>query len=86
MNCTGSIAAYRVSEDDALELLVGQAGLTGTGSTPIDAALSGDSQYLYTLNAGAHTITGFAVDSDGSLRSTGGVSGLSAGTVGLATW
>jgi hypothetical protein len=36
------------------------------------------------LNAGAHTITGFAVNSDGGLKSIDGVGGLIAGAAGLA--
>jgi 6-phosphogluconolactonase (cycloisomerase 2 family) len=61
-------------------------GKTGaTGTTPIDAAVSRNSQFLYTLTAGSHSISAFSVrQDDGSLSDVGGAAGLPAGTVGLA--
>ena len=61
-------------------------GKTGnTGTTPIDAAVSRNSQFLYTLTAGSHTISAFTVrQDDGSLSPVNGAAGLPVGTVGLA--
>jgi 6-phosphogluconolactonase len=61
-------------------------GRTGeTGLTPIDAAMSRGSQYLYALEADAHGISAFSVDrSNGSLTKLSSASGLPAGAVGLA--
>ena len=55
-----------------------------TGAGPIDAALSRESRFLYTLNDGAHEIAAFAVNADGSLDPLSVVGGLPMGAVGLA--
>ena len=66
---SGSISGYRLTEDGSLSLLNsdGQTGQTGPGSTPVDAALSRNSQFLYVLTAGAHAIVTFQIGSDGTL-------------------
>jgi 6-phosphogluconolactonase len=83
---SGSITGYSVAPDDSLSLLNpdGRTGVTGDGTTPTDMGLSNNSQFLYVLTSGSHGISGFAVNSDGSLTATGSISGLPAGTVGLA--
>ncbi|HBY95543.1 MAG TPA: 3-carboxymuconate cyclase [Chloroflexi bacterium] len=82
---SGSISGYRVDQDGTLNLLDadGRTGVTGDGSSPIDMALSNNSQYLYVLNSGLHTISAFQVEADGSLTLLPGT-GLPAGVVGLA--
>lgn len=40
---------------------------TGTGTVPLDLALAGSDHFLYTLTAGAGTITGFRVEANGAL-------------------
>lgn len=82
---SGSVSGYAVAPDGSLTLLDadGRTGETGAGSSPIDAALSGHSQYLYVLNAATHTVSAFAVGSDGSLSSLGDVA-VPAGAVGVA--
>jgi len=82
---SGSVSAYRISQDGSLELRDpdGRAGDTGAGSRPIDMALSRNSHFLYTLNAGNNTISAFHVGSDGTLSALPGVTGLSAGANGL---
>ena len=47
----------------------------------IDAAIGGS--FLYTLNSGAHSISGFAIRTDGSLEPVGETAGLPAGANGL---
>ena len=83
---SGSVTGYRVGQDGSLSLLDadGRTGVTGEGSTPIDAALSGNSRYLYVLNAGTHDIAAFHVQANGSLVAIDGAGGLPAGAVGLA--
>ncbi len=83
---SGSITGYSVSRNDSLNLLNadGRTGVTGDGTSPTDMGLSNNSRFLYVLTSGSHGISGFTVNSDGSLTATGSVSGLPAGTVGLA--
>lgn len=82
---SGSLAGYTIGRDGGLSLLDpdGRSGVTGDGSTPIDMALSSNSRYLYTLNAGSDALSAFRVDADGSLQALSGVS-LTDGTNGLA--
>lgn len=52
---------------------------------PIDAALTDNSKYLYTLNGAGHSISAYAVDNNGGLTSLPTtITGLPAGTNGLA--
>jgi 6-phosphogluconolactonase (cycloisomerase 2 family) len=72
--------------DDTIEHLPedGQAGLTGEGSGPIDAAVSRDGAYLYVLNGGTDSISIFAIDAHGDLSEVGQVTGLDGSAVGIA--
>lgn len=83
---SGTISGYRVSRSGALSLLNadGITATTGAGSSPIDLALTRGSRYLYSLNSGDHSITGFRVNDDGSLTAVPRVTGLPAGANGLA--
>jgi hypothetical protein len=47
-------------------------------------ALTRGSRFLYSLNSGDGTISGFRVGHDGGLDPIGGASGLPSGTNGLA--
>jgi 6-phosphogluconolactonase (cycloisomerase 2 family) len=47
-------------------------------------ALSGNDRFLYALNSGDGTISGFRVNADGSLKSQAGTGGLPAAANGLA--
>lgn len=85
---SGSISGYAVSRGGSLTLLDadGITGMTGAGSTPVDMAISHNSQYLYVLGAGTHMIYGFAIDNgDGSLSNIPGIS-VPAGSAGIAAW
>lgn len=84
---SGSISGYRVASDGTLSLLTpgGQTATTGIGSAPTDLALSANSRYLYSVNSGNGTMSGFLVGPDGSLTDIGvSVAGLPAGVVGMA--
>lgn len=81
---SGSVSGYRVNHDGALTLLDadGRTGVTGSGSGPIDATMSRDGRFLYTLNAGSRTISTFAIGVDGALTPVGAVA-VVAGSAGL---
>jgi len=64
---SGTITGLAVSETGALTLL-DQSGVTAvTGAGAIDLAVTPDRGYLYSLANGAHTISVFAINADGSL-------------------
>ncbi|MEP6619438.1 MAG: beta-propeller fold lactonase family protein [bacterium] len=81
---SGTVSGYNV-HDRRLTLL-DASGLTGsTGPGTADAALAGNSQFLYTRNGGDKSISAFQVNNGtGALTSLSGVAGLPAGSVGLA--
>jgi len=81
---SGTLSGYGVSSDGNLSLLDGVIGVTGTGSNPIDMALSVNSRFLYVLNSGNGTISAFRVNHDGSLSSLSDVAGIPSGANGLA--
>jgi 6-phosphogluconolactonase (cycloisomerase 2 family) len=66
---SGSISGYAIGFDGRIELLDedGRTGITGNGSTPIDVVITQNGKYLYNLNSGTHTISGFRIQADGSL-------------------
>jgi 6-phosphogluconolactonase (cycloisomerase 2 family) len=83
---SSSVSGYGIGARGALSLLGsdGQTGLTGAGSSPIDVAIGGNGQFLYTLNGGDDSISIFRVNRDGSLSGLGKVFGLAASSVGIA--
>lgn len=83
---SGTISGYAIGNDGSLSLLDvdGVTGVTGPGTTPLDAAVSAGSRYLYILDGGTHDIAAFAVGPDGSLTSLDGIAGLPATADGLA--
>jgi 6-phosphogluconolactonase (cycloisomerase 2 family) len=54
-----------------------------TGAGPIDAAISRNGRFLYTLNAGSDGISAFRIAADGSLEPLGEITGLPDGATGL---
>ncbi len=81
---SGTISSFAVAEDGNLGLLNVAAASTGAGSTPTDMDLSNNGQFLYIRNGGNGTISGFHVEADGSLTPVTTVSGLPAGSQGIA--
>lgn len=80
---SGSVTGYG-SRQGELSRLDADGESATTGATPTDMAISHNSQALYTLNGGAHTITGFGVSqATGVLTSVGAVT-VPAGAVGIA--
>jgi 6-phosphogluconolactonase (cycloisomerase 2 family) len=83
---SGTITGLRVNDNGTMTLL-NPDGITannGAGSMPIDAAMSNNSKILYVLNSGAHSITAYRVNDDGSLTLITTAGGLPAGAAGLA--
>jgi 6-phosphogluconolactonase len=81
---SGTVTGYSVASDGALTRLDAD-GVTGvTGGAPGDPAMSHDSRYLYVLTGGVLAVRAFAVAPDGSLTPVAGISGLPAGSAGLA--
>ncbi len=64
---SGSVSSYSVGFDGTLGLLNSVAANTGSGSSPVDEAISNDSRYLYVLTPGTGKIQGFTISPDGSL-------------------
>ena len=81
---SGTISSYTVGEGGSLALLDVAAGSVAHGSAPTDMALSNNSRFLYVRNGGNGTISGFRLNADGSLTPVSTVSGLPAGTQGIA--
>lgn len=85
---SGSISGYRIEGDGTLCLL-DEDGRTGvTGGFPIDMTASGDGQFLYVLTGRGRpddfTVSGFRIESDGSLTSISGAGELPLGAQGIA--
>jgi len=81
---SSTISEYGVSEDGNLTLLDAVAASTGTGSTPTDMALSGNSHFLYTRDGGKGAVSGFRIGADGALTPIAKVAGVPAGSQGIA--
>jgi len=82
---SGTISSYRIERGGKLALESAVAGVTGSGSHPVDMAFGGLGKYLYALANGAGTITAFRVQG-GALTSVGAVDSLPASATGLVAW
>jgi 6-phosphogluconolactonase (cycloisomerase 2 family) len=82
---SGTISGYRIGFDGSLRLLNedGETAETGKGSTPIDAALTNNSRFLYVLTPGSQSIQGFDIASDGALSPITQASGIPSSANGL---
>ena len=82
---TNNISGYYVNQNGSITLFNDGGNTASTGAGPIDMAVSNDSQYLYSLNAGDQTISVFRIDNGhGGLKPVQTVSGLTMGGAGLA--
>lgn len=81
---SGTVSGYSVGFGGALRLLNnGITANTGSGSTPLDAAISNDSRFLYVLTPGTSNVQGFVISPDGSLTPLTQVTGIPASASGL---
>jgi 6-phosphogluconolactonase len=78
---SGSIGGFAVAHDGTLSLISTTA--LGTGSHPLDEAVSRDQHFLYVLVDGFHQINGYRVGANGSLTQITSVS-VPAGAIGAA--
>lgn len=95
---SGSVSGYRIDGTGALSLLDpdGRTGVTVDSLAPIDAAVSGDGQFLYVITGGFSatnpmpdlsaemSITSFRIETGGSLTTIPGPGGFPPGTQGIA--
>jgi 6-phosphogluconolactonase len=83
---SGTISGFHIGNDGSLTLLDkdGVTGETGPTSMPIDAGFSQGSRFLYVLTPGTLSISAFQVNSDGSLTTLPGATGLPITAAGLA--
>lgn len=79
-----SVTGLALARNGEVSLLDADGFTAPTDDTPIDAALSRNSRFLYVLNGGDGTLSSYRVRSNGSLRPLAGIGGLPAGANGLA--
>jgi 6-phosphogluconolactonase (cycloisomerase 2 family) len=78
-----AVSSYAIGFDGTLLLLNAVAANTGSGSGPLDAAISNDKRYLYFLTPGTGNLQGFALATDGSISPVNSVSPIPASAAGL---
>jgi len=78
------VSAFRIGQDGSLTLLHADGVAATTAAGPIDMDVSVNGRFLYTLNAGAGSISAFRIEADGGLDALGATPGLPAGANGLA--
>src|SRR5207249_10385931 len=64
---SGNISSFNGKHGD-LSVLQAIAGVTGTGTSPADVALSNNSKFLYVRNGGNGTIYVYSVENHGGLN------------------
>ena len=84
-NGAGSVSAFTIAPDGSISLVDASGASAVISGGVNDIALSGNSGYLYVLQTGGvQAIHAFRIESDGHLVALGPVTGLPAGTRGLA--
>jgi 6-phosphogluconolactonase len=83
-SASGTLSSYRVGSGGQLTLLNATAGTTGSGTLPLDAAITSNSQFLYVLDDGTGAVSAFWIGTDGSLTALSGATGLPSGSQGIA--
>jgi 6-phosphogluconolactonase (cycloisomerase 2 family) len=85
---SGAISGYRIDPAGNLSLLNadGITASTGTGSAPIDMAVSGNGRFLYALSTRDHSVSEFRIQADGSLTPIGTLHDLPEAANGLAAF
>ena len=80
-----TISGYRIASDGSLTLLNanGRTFKLPNGADPLDMAISSDSKYLYVLQGHFGALTGFQIQSDGSLVQITNIVGTPSTSYGL---
>lgn len=81
---SGDLSSYAVGAGGTLTLLNAAAGVTGSGTVPLDSAITSNSEFLYVLDDGTGKVSGFRVGSDGSLTALATLGSLPSGSQGIA--
>ena len=80
----GTISSFAIHANGGVTLAFSVAANTGTGSAPLDLAVSSDGRFLYVNEAGSHLIGGYRIGTGGTLVALSGAPVLPAGASGLA--
>ena len=80
---SASLTGFDV-RDGRLSILNGDGKTGQSGASPVDVAITQNSQVLYGLNSGSHTISIFGVSQSNGSLSAGGSLSVPTGVVGLA--
>lgn len=82
---SGTVSGFLVAANGSLRLrdAGGVTGDAGSGSGPIDLALSRDGRFVYTLNGGSGAVGGFRIQRDGGLEPLGTFGPIPSGANGL---
>ena len=81
---SGTLSSYAVGAGGMLSLLNASSGVTGSGTVPLDTAITSNSEFLYVLDDGTGALSAFRIEADGSLTALSGAGGLPAGSQGIA--
>lgn len=81
---SSSISSYQLDSLGTLSLLRSVAANTGSGTAPIDMALSDRSKYLYVNDNAFQMVRSFVINKDGTLTSIDNDGGLPFGIQGIA--
>jgi 6-phosphogluconolactonase len=81
---SNTITAYAVAADGTLSLVHATGVDATTGMAPSDIAITPGKDFLYTRNGGSHSLSVFAIGSDGALTKKADFVGIPLGAVGLA--
>ncbi len=81
---TNCVTGYDVSNRSNPQLLNSDGLTATTGLHPIEITFSQNSQHMFVLNTGSHSIHSFAINDNGSLTFVQEKTGLPSGAVGLA--
>jgi 6-phosphogluconolactonase len=80
---SGTLSSYAVGAGGMLTLVNAATGVTGSGTVPLDSAITSNSEFLYVLDDGTGQVSGFRVESDGSLTALATAGSLPSGSQGI---
>lgn len=79
---SGSVSSISIDQGGRIELADAEAGVTGSGSRPQDAAFTPGGRFLYVRNAGGN-VSAFRIGAQGTLTHVGDFGTLPAGANGM---